>query len=109
WADGTRRANYLQVRHPRRGPDSRISNKFLTVRLLISHCGEGGPSRSEAILFKVSFSDDQPTSLWDLDCGKNEPSQLRCQLCFEELILRKFFNHREMSCTVQESNLQPSD
>jgi hypothetical protein len=31
------------------------------------------------------------------------------QLRFEELILRKFFNHQEMVCTVQESNLQPSD
>ena len=48
-------------------------------------------------------------NLWDLDWGKNEPSQLRYQLRFEELILRKFFNHREMVCTVQDLNLQPSD
>ncbi len=48
-------------------------------------------------------------NLWDLDCGKNEPSQLQCQLRFKELILRKFFNHPEMVCTVQDLNLQPSD
>jgi hypothetical protein len=48
-------------------------------------------------------------NLWDLDRDKNEPSQLRCQLRFEELILRKFFSHREMICTVQDLNLQPSD
>src|SRR5439155_16917319 len=29
WADGTRRPNDLEVRHPRSGPDSRINNPFL--------------------------------------------------------------------------------